>query len=132
VPSEVVPVDVEPLGAVGPVEPEPSEVVTVDVEPADVVGAVDVEGAVVPLGAPVALGAGGGADVVDGAIAAVADVDTVAVGELVGAAVVETAVEVMNVPGWSASTMALIWFVYACSWSSISSSFTCPASILSW
>lgn len=136
VPSEVVPLDVDP-----------SEVVPVEVEPPDVVGSL-----VVPVGSldevvGDELDVGVGDDVDDAVGDSVADGlgvgvavddavgvgDGVAVGVAVGGAVacVAVTVAVENVPGWSAATICLICSVYAASWSSIWSSGTCPAAILS-
>ena len=113
-PDVAVPVDVEPV-AVGSVVLDASDVVTVDVEPAVVVGSVVVDGAtVVALGAVLAsveLGAGVELTGEETVVVGVGEADTLVVG--LGAAVVEAAVDVMKVPGWSASTIALISSVYA-------------------
>lgn len=114
---EVVPVEVEPLVAVGSLVLVESEVVTVEVEPLDVVGAVELDGAVVVAegDSTTVVGVGSGALLTGEDTVGVAVTDGDGLGEVLGAAVVEAAVDVMNVPGWSASTMALISSVYACS-----------------
>uniref|UniRef100_UPI0021F2B36D hypothetical protein n=1 Tax=Mycobacterium pseudoshottsii TaxID=265949 RepID=UPI0021F2B36D len=102
---------VDPAVPVGSAVAVGSDTTAVEVEPAVVVGAAEVDGAAVSLGDASTLALGSAVPLVGVGNSVIQRLYTLGAALDVGAAdaaVVATAVDVANVPGWSSSTIALI------------------------